>query len=114
MISLSTPTFDIDGFVSFEPDEDSPPEMFRRVVRARTLDGGVAINDSGYSDGDSTLDYTWQTVSRGHTDAVAYLFKNYRLLTVSTPEGVYLAAPQAFDPGQDESSLTLLVKERLD
>ncbi len=113
MISITTPTFDIAGHVMIDPRPDNSETITRRVNRVATLDGGVAINDGGYTDGDRTLSYTWRTVSKAHTETLSRMVQNYSLLTVATPDGVYSAAPSSFDYGKAESTLTLLVKEKL-
>lgn len=114
MIAISSPTFDIDGHVVIHPLPGSNiGETRRRVNRVPTLDGGVAVNDRGFSEGDRTLSYEWDAVSKAHNDAVERLFRLYARLFVSTPDGVYSAAPQVFTPGSDRSSMILLVIEKV-
>ena len=113
-ITLNSRLFDLDGSIDIDARIDSTDgATVRRVTRVATTDGGVAINDRGYSEGDRTLDYTWRTVSKDHNDSVDYLVKTYPELSVSTSHGVYLAAPEAFTPGVDESNISLLVKSKL-
>ncbi|HEY7775976.1 MAG TPA: hypothetical protein VIC02_05480, partial [Kineobactrum sp.] len=77
------------------------------------LDGGVAINDRGFSEGDRTLEFSWRTVSKAHSDAVARLVKSYARLHVATSDGLFLAGPESFTPGVKTSTVTLLVIKKL-
>lgn len=114
MITIHSTTFDLDGTVELDVLPDSPDgETRRRVTRVATLDGGVAMNDRGYAEGDRDLSYTWKTVSKAHNDAVARIVRLYPRVTVSTPSGCFLAAPQRFSPGVGESSITLLVIDKV-
>ena len=114
MITIHSTTFDLDGTVELPVLPDSlDGETRRRVTRVATLDGGVAVNDRGFSEGDRDLLYTWKTVSKAHNDAIDRIVRLYPRVTVSNRQGCYLAAPQTFSPGAEESSLTLLVIEKL-
>ena len=114
MITISSTTFDLDGSVEIEVLPDSfDGETRRRVTRVATLDGGVAMNDRGYAEGDRDLSYTWKTVSKAHNDAIARIVRLYPRVHVSTPSGCYLAAPQVFTPGVEESTISLLVIDKV-
>lgn len=84
----------------------------RRVSRVATLDGGVAINDSGYAEGDRTIVAQWRPISKWHEDAIDRLVRIHGRLRVSTREGCFLAVPERYRPGPSRSELTLLVIER--
>ena len=46
--TLSTPTYDLSGYVELQVLEDATfIETSRRVNRVKTLDGGAVINDGG-------------------------------------------------------------------
>jgi len=114
MVSISTPEFDLNGHVLIDAVPNTTEgETVRRVNRAATLDGDVAITDRGFSEGDRTLTITWRTKSREHNASVARLVKSYALLNVSMPGAMYLAAPSSFEPRVDESTITLYVKSKL-
>jgi hypothetical protein len=111
---LSTPTFDPAGYIEIDvADAQAPSDIKRRVNRTPTLDGGAAINDFGFSDADRTIELRWQNLSRSTDDAVSSMVQSYQLLQVSTRDGVFLAAPELYAPRNDESSLRLLVIEKL-
>ena len=114
MITISSTTFDLNGSIQINPlPSATDGETTRRVSRVATLDGGVAVNDRGHSEGDRDLSYTWKTISKAHNDAVARIVRLYPRVTVSTPSGCFLAAPQRFSPGVGESTITLLVIDKV-
>lgn len=114
LITLATTVFDLDGYIDIvAPEDTTDGETRRRVNRTGTLDGGVSVVDGGYVDGDRTLEYTWKTESRAHNDAIDRLVRLYTRINASTPDGVYLVAPDTFKPGADESYLKLLVIEKI-
>lgn len=114
MITISTPTFDLNGSVVIHPLPGATDgETRRRVNRVATLDGGVAVNDRGYAEGDRTLEYEWRPVSKEHNDSVDRLVRLYPRVTVSTPSGVYTAVPQVFTPEADRCFITLLVLDKV-
>ena len=113
-ISLASTTFDIYGYIEIDtlPD-DTDGTVRRRNNRTQTLDGGYAISDRGYSDSDRTPTYRWQTVSAEHNELISRLVKLYSRIWVATRTGFYLAAPGLFTPGTGESSLEILILEKL-
>jgi hypothetical protein len=111
---LSTLTFDLDGFIEVSTsDKMTSGDTRRRVNRIATLDGGVAVNDFGFTDADRTINMIWQPVSRAVEDAIDRLVQTYDRLHVSTRAGVFLAAPETYTPGAAESRLRLLVIEKV-
>ena len=84
-------------------------EYTRRVSRTATLDGSSVITDSGYTDTDRTLEIRAE-ISENERDDLAYMFKTYSLLNVSTPDGFFSCAPRRLVPGNGEMVLTLLVQ----
>lgn len=112
--TLSTPTFDLDGFVELLLDSPAEPsETRRRVNRIATLDGGVVLNDFGFTDADRSLLLSWQPTSRQEHLDIEHLVQTYPQLQVSIASGVYLAAPEVYQQGDDESTLRLLVIRKL-
>ena len=77
------------------------------------LDGGAALNDFGFTDADRTLVLRWAPVSRQQHEDIERLVQTYPLLQVALTSGVYLAAPETYQPGAEESSLRLLVTSKL-
>lgn len=113
-VFLSAITFDPAGVVALNtPPGQTLGESRRRVNRIATLDGGAAINDFGFAEADRSIKLAWRPISRATESAVQRLLMLYNLLHLSTPEGVYLVAPETYTPGATESTLTLLVSAKL-
>ena len=114
LCALSTTTWDLDGFVELQLTSPAEPsETRRRVNRIATLDGGAVFNDFGFTDADRTLVLRWTPASRQQHEDIERLVQSYALLQVALTSGVYLAAPETYQQGADESTLRLLVKQKL-
>ena len=114
LCTLSTPTYDLDGSIELALTALAEPGgARRRVNRIATLDGGVAVNDFGFSDADRTLLLRWKPTDQAQHEDIERLAQTYPLLQVATRGGVYLAAPETYTQGSDESTLRLLVVEKL-
>ena len=85
----------------------------RRVTRTATLDGGAAFGDFGFTEADRTIVLRWRQRSAAQEESVRRLVSTYTRITVSCAAGLFLAAPQAYTPGAEESRLDLLVERRL-
>jgi hypothetical protein len=117
MIGLATKTYDIDGARIFETDraaDQSNRQGSRRQSRTATLDGGVSIYDTGYSDGDRTVTLVEPNAPPESIDYARYLCETYSLVIVSMDDGVYEAAGPAYGVSEDgELTVTMLVKSKL-
>ena len=112
--TISTPTFDPDGFIELLVRNDTTAgEVRRRTSRVATLDGGAVINDFGYTEADRTITLRWQFSSKDIEADVDRLVRLYDRLQVATSQGVFLAAPEVYIPGVNESTLRLLVLSKL-
>ena len=113
MIHLSAPLYDPLGHVGIDNLPASElGDVTRRVNRSKTLDGGVAINDGGYSAGDRTFRVRWKIRSADQFQQVQRMVQLYSLLTVITTEGVFTAAPESLTDRGGIGTLTLLVKDQ--
>lgn len=114
IVYISAESFDLFGSMSFTPlPASNADEVSRRVTRIGTLDAGVAVNDRGYSDGDRDLVYEFKPVSREHNATAQRLVRLHPRVIVSNEEGVFLCAPESFQPGPDQNTFRLLVIQRL-
>lgn len=102
MIGLSANIFDLQGariFRAAELDDRKANENYRRerrVSRTATLDGGVAVYDTGYAPGDRDLIIKVPRASREIADFLAYLVKTYNEITVTTAESAFCGDPASF------------------
>lgn len=85
----------------------------RRLNRVQTLDGGVAINDGGYTPADATWTIRWRPDGSTEFDAVSRMVRLYARLRVITESGVFTAAPESIGLRNGEATLTLLILEQL-
>jgi hypothetical protein len=118
MIGISTPTFDTQGSRVFR-NADRGTEMknrsgARRIARTATLDGGCVIADMGFSDGDRSLTAEDPLPGIEAVEFARYIVENYGLVVVTTEDGVYEAAPEAYDVNASGVlSIKLLVSGKL-
>jgi len=112
-VTVSSIAFDLTGYASFDPLADSDyGAMIRRANKVRTLDGGVAINDYGYTDGDRAFEIKLRpdpTIDA----ALRYLVEYHPLVNVSTKDGFFIAVPISYEQDGAISTLTLSITERV-
>ena len=114
MIVISAPIYDPNGVVRIQDAPNSDLDSVRRrVSRAKTLDGGVVVNDGGFAHGDRDLRVTWRPKSSAEYDAVQRLVRLYPQLIVSTREGVFRCSPATLETRSGEATLSLLVIDRV-
>ncbi len=119
-IGLSTEIFDLDGALYIDGGlldnaiSQKNKERSRRVSRTSTLDGGVAVYDSGYADGDRTFNVR---VPKATSDIIAfmeYMIETYSIIRAMCSEGAFRAVPNRFTMGDDGSAnLELLITENI-
>lgn len=114
-VTLSTTTFDLDGYVTIDalPASTDLGEVRRRMNRVQTLDGGAAFNDAGYSEADRTIRLQWTPQDAASEALVARLVRLYQRLRISCSDGVFLAAPESYKSSSTVSTMSLLVAEKL-
>lgn len=113
-IVLSALTFDPAGVVALDARATQTlGDLRRRMNRVATLDGGAVFNDFGYSEADRSIKLVWQVTSAATEAAVARLLQLYARVHIAAPQGFFMAALEVYQPGANESSLSLLVVEKL-
>ncbi|MDY0071828.1 MAG: hypothetical protein RBR77_04180 [Thauera sp.] len=113
MVTLSSLTFDPDGYIEIEPLSDTDyGALVRRVNRVATLDGGVAINNFGLTDADRTVRIAFMRTAELDrlTDR---LFRLYAFACLVMDDGVYRVALESRILDGAECRLSLLIVERL-
>lgn len=106
IVSISAMEFDLQGVLVFRPLPDSSEsEYTRRFNRVATLDGGVVVNDGGFSHGDR--DITFRLKASPAQDAtLRRLVRLYSRVRVSFKQGIY-SAVIAYAPAPGISQITL-------
>jgi len=112
MISVAAITFDMSGFVEFEPLADSDfGNLARRYNKTRTLDGGVVASDYGFTHADRNFEISLiPTLSQDAT--LRYLVENHAQVYVSTREGVFKGIPE-YSINEGRAVLALSVTEEM-
>jgi len=115
MISIGSTTFDLEGHFQFEPSigDVVPQAIGRRVSRASTLDGGVAISDRGFSHGDRTLEYTYRPASIEQDAILERIVRIHPTVTVTSPDGAFLAVPETLFKAPDGNTIRLLAIQKI-
>ena len=113
-VTLSPITFDPIGPVTLDAmPGQTIGESRRRMNRIATLDGGAVFNDFGFSEADRTIVLRWVVRSAAQEAAIERLVQLYARIYIAMPQGFYLAALEVYDPGVKESTLSLLVVDKL-
>jgi hypothetical protein len=118
MIGLSTPIFDIDGDFIFYAnnliiDDLTNTTVERRINKVKTLDGGVFIDDSGYTAGDIDI-----VISVRNPDEILFinlrnLFLYHSFVTIITAEGNYSCVPYTIKLVNGNAVMVFSTKEEV-
>ncbi len=112
MISISTIISDANGNLIFKELKDS--DVFNksaRVTRTATLDGGVYINHSGYTDGDRTLKIK-ALLNKEKEDILTYIFESFTKIILSIAEGIYIASISYINLVNGTANITILIEKK--
>jgi len=113
-IILSAPAADVNGTVKFKyaGRETDLYSLSRRVTRIATLDGGVVLNDLGFTHGDRTFNIS-AALTPDQQDSVNRLLRIYPTLMISVQEGLFLGAIEINNVTGNVSVLQILIQEKL-
>ena len=114
MSTIITPvSFDPAGALVIRHAHDSDlGDHARRVSRVGTMDGGVAVNDFGFSEGDRTVVIRWRCTEAQEARAQAIL-ETHQLVRLTMRRGCFEAVPQRFRMDGMDAAFTLLITRRL-
>jgi hypothetical protein len=93
MISLSTQTYDINGYVMLDVIPTNLFDARRRGSVTATLDGGVSVYDSGYSVADQTIKCQVNAPSKSLLEQLQYIVSHYGQIVVCCEAGAFLCIP---------------------
>ena len=110
MIGISTLTADTNGHAIIDTDIDIRDNT-SRVSRVKTLDGGVVVTHSGYSDGDITVNIEAE-ISTTVSDTLWYIFRNHSYINLASKEGVFLSVIRSLKIDNGKMKMTILIKSR--
>jgi hypothetical protein len=115
-VSICTTLFNPLGDVLLNASETSDFNFLsRRLTRTATLDGGSVIVDNGFSASDGTIKVIVDPNNNGSDSyaKVANIIKQFGLVTVSNPDGVFLAAIDGVTNAKTTLVISLLIKSQL-
>lgn len=115
MIVLSTILADPDGVIELDVDygRSDLNTGSRRVSRTATLDGGVEINDSGFSHGDRTLKIIAVKIGRTLAAAITNMRNIETVIHLAMFDGFYQAVLKSSSTRNGEANLTVFIKSKL-
>lgn len=112
MISISTiTTSDTGNVIINESISSDTGNKTARVTRTATLDGGVYINHSGYTDGDRTLRINGR-ISSDKAIILSNIFENYTSNLISFKDGLFLGAISDLSTKNGKLTMTFLIKQK--
>lgn len=114
LIGLAPKYYDAEdiGFMFRPLPETRITENSRRITRTKTLDGGVVINDSGFSHGDRSFTVVVAS-TEALFDSLWQLFQDHAELICTTSEGAFAAHLQDIKNDSGKITMTILIEEKL-
>lgn len=113
MIGITTIAQNTAGDMVFQEDPSSALlDADVRASRTATLDGGVVIDNQGFSDGDRTLEITAELDESAAAKLWA-LHRSEASVHVAISEGVFLATIKRLRIDNGECRLTIYIEEKL-
>lgn len=113
MISISTPTYDINGTLRLNARFADAWQGERRASVTATLDGSSSVYDTGFSYSDQTLSASLRDPTRAQLVSLRYLTAVYGQVVISCDAGVFLAL-LSFSLSKNACAITARTLERLD
>ena len=110
-IGLSATIYDISGARYIRGSDLAASDTLkndrrqRRVSRTSTLDGGVAVYDTGYAVADRTLTVRVKNAGEVMAAFLNYLVETYNEITVTTRESAFIGTPQQSYMDNDGSAV---------
>lgn len=110
MITLRVPEYDVRGNIKINELADSKLiDSTRRVNRRATIDGGVFLDDLGFSHGDRTFEIK-ATETRQGSERIREFQQRYRTYECVTSEGVFVGTISDIRSKEGILALKFLVK----
>jgi hypothetical protein len=107
-IGLAARVFDPEGaLLSPEHGDSETGSLSRRLTRARTLDGGVAVTNRGFTDADRTLTLSLAGQPEATIERARRMLRLHGTITVTHWDGAYTGAPSEYNARRQE--LTVLI-----
>ena len=113
-ISICPRQFGLDGPVLLRAGPRSTLRTAeRRLAKTQTLDGGTAVRDSGFVDGDRTMTVLPLDLTAADAAAIEALARSYSALSISTAEAVFEGSIERYLLDSASPSITIAIYRRL-
>ena len=113
MISLSAPTFDINGHTVSYTGAALQQATGRRARRVATLDGSAVLVDGGYSTADVTYELQIPDSDGAHFDAINRLMQYHSTAILSCSQGCFLVLLANLQPDGQQTFVNAEVLETI-
>lgn len=111
MISIASPTYDINGHMRIDANPENIYSAKRRGSVTETLDGGVFVYDGGFSDSGTAITVSFSP-TKEQVIQLAYLIAHYPQLLVCTESGAYLCVVSS-QTGNGRAKLHCTIVEKI-
>lgn len=113
MIGIFSQTSDPNGSIVIPVHPDSRIRRgSRRVTRTKTLDGGVVLNDEGFSHGDRDLDIVTE-YCESTWNVLWNLVQNHSQVIFTLFEGIFSGVIERIEEDEGLIRISVLIKEKL-
>lgn len=115
MVTFSSKVFDLDGSVSVQEIDGGLGQRgsIRRVSRTKTLDGGVALDDAGYAEGDRTFNVEVEDISQSALETLHRIHSLYSVHLCANEEGIFEGVIEEIGLLGGKTTITFLVSRKL-
>lgn len=115
IIGLTTKTFDLQGALILRNAESLSKisAVSRRLRKSATLDGGVDIENSGFSQGDRKFQIVVPVKTEEQYNSYLYLIATYPEVIVSTREGSFLGAFSTLKRSGQNANMIIEIKSKI-
>ena len=112
-VTIAATEFDLDGVVSvYAMRNTETSEYTRRFNKTPTLDGGVAVADFGFTEGDTVKTIEFKQDEETER-LLKHIIKYHATVNVSTKDGFYVATLASFELGDELATLELSINEKI-
>ena len=115
MVGISGQIYDLNGariFTTTTKADAANKKGSRRVSITATLDGGVSIYDSGFSESDRTVIVEVLQATTEDVAFAGYICRTYNLIVIAMEDGVFEGVPKSYrmDKGTLEMTIRITAK----
>lgn len=115
MIAIATTVFDLDGSLVLTHRDATVVfgTQSRRSSKSKTLDGGVSVYDTGFSQGDREFKVTLINPTAELVDRLASLMELYSTFRVTCIKGAFTAGLSSLDESSSKINFTISIESKV-